>query len=122
MTILIAFHLSGFRNLKHYYLYHICKHLRQEFPRIVSYNRFVQLQHKVIMPLAIFLRTKALGQCTAISFIDSTPVRACHIKRDARHKTLKGFVKKGHRSMGWFFSFKLYLIINDKREKYLILC
>lgn len=116
MTILIAFHLSGFRNLKHYYLHYVCKHLNQEFPRTVSYNRFVELQQKVIMPLVIFLKTKALGQCTGISFIDSTPVRACHIKREARHKTLKGFAKKGHSSMGWFFGFKLHLIINDKGE------
>lgn len=46
MTILIAFHLSGFRNLKHYYLHYVCKHLKQEFPRTVSYNRFVELQQK----------------------------------------------------------------------------
>ncbi|MDR2914713.1 MAG: IS982 family transposase, partial [Tannerella sp.] len=44
MTILIAFHLSGMRNLKHYYLFYVCKHMRGEFPRLVSYNRFVELQ------------------------------------------------------------------------------
>lgn len=69
------------------------------------------------MPLAIFLKSKALGQCIGISFIDSTPVRACHIKREARHKTLKGFAKKGLSSMGWFFDFNTKRNIDKTRMK-----
>ena len=41
MSILVIFHLSGTRNLKHFYLNYVCKHLRQEFPDPISYNRFV---------------------------------------------------------------------------------
>ena len=37
MTILIAFHLSGMRNLKHFYVFYVCKHLTKEFPCAVSY-------------------------------------------------------------------------------------
>lgn len=44
MTILISFHLGGFRNLKHYYLFYVSKHMTGEFPKLVSYNRFVELQ------------------------------------------------------------------------------
>ena len=35
MTILIAFHLSGTRNLKHFYLFYVCKHLKNDFPNLV---------------------------------------------------------------------------------------
>ena len=81
-----------------------------------AYNRFVELQKKSIIPLAIFLKTCALGSCTGVSFIDSTPLRVCHIKREKQHKTFKNIALKGQCSLGWFFGFKLHLIINDKGE------
>ena len=51
MTILIAFHLSGMRNLKYYYLFYVSKHMMKEFPFLVSYTRFVELQHSVLLCL-----------------------------------------------------------------------
>ncbi len=55
-----------------------------------------------------------LGKRTGISFIDSTPLRSCHIKREKQHRTFKGITRKGQCSIGWFYGFKLHLIINDK--------
>ena len=40
IVILNLFHSCGFRRFKHYYKEYICKHL---FPRLVSYNYFVEL-------------------------------------------------------------------------------
>jgi hypothetical protein len=68
------------------------------------------------MPMAIFLQTCCLGKCTGISYVDSTPIRACHIKREQQHKVLKDYATKGQCSMGWFYGFKLHLVINDKGE------
>lgn len=116
ITILVLFHYGSFKNLKHFYLFYVQKHMKKEFPNTVSYNRFVELQKKAILPLAIFLKTCALGKCTGISFIDSTPLRSCHIRREKQHKTFKGVATKGQCSLGWFFGFKLHLIINDKGE------
>ena len=113
ITILILFHSMSFRNLKHFYLFYVQKHLTNEFPKTVSYNRFVELQSRVAMPLAIFLKTCRLGACTGISYIDSTPLRACHIKRERSNKVFKGMAAKGQCSIGWFFGFKFHLIIND---------
>ena len=115
MTILILFHSSSFRNLKYFYLF-VRTHMQKDFPHTASYNRFVELQRKVCIPLAIFLRTKSLGQCTGISFVDSTPIQSCHIKREKQHKTFKEFARKGKSTLGWFYGFKLHLIINDKGE------
>ena len=115
MTILILFHFSSFRDLKHFYLF-VRSHMKSDFPYTVSYNRFVELERKVCIPLAVFLKMKALGQCTGISFIDSTPIRSCHIKREKQHKTFKEFARKGKSTLGWFYGFKLHLIINDKGE------
>jgi hypothetical protein len=66
--------------------------------------------------MALFLKTCCLGKCTGISIIDSTPLRACHIRREKQYKTFKDLATKGHTSTGWFFGFKLHLIINDKGE------
>jgi len=68
------------------------------------------------MPLAVFLKACCLGKCTGISFIDSTPIRACHIRREKQNRVFKGLATKGQCSIGWFFGFKLHLIINDKGE------
>lgn len=116
MTILVLFHAMGYKNLKHFYLFYIGKHLKNEFANLVSYNRFVELQKRTVVPMALFLKTCCLGQCTGISIIDSTPLRACHIRREKQHKTFKYLATKGHTSTGWFFGFKLHLIINDKGE------
>lgn len=41
MTILIHFHQSHYRTTKAYYVEHVQKHLRGEFPCLVCYARFV---------------------------------------------------------------------------------
>lgn len=116
MVILILFHSGGFRCFKHYYLEYVCKHLSHLFPVRVSYNRFVELEKEVLLPLAIFIKQALLGQCTGISFADSTPLRVCRNQRIHIHKTFEGLATRGKCSMGWFFGFKLHLIINDKGE------
>ena len=40
MMIMILFHSSGYRCLKHFYLEKVCKHMRHLFPEVVSYNRW----------------------------------------------------------------------------------
>ena len=43
MTIMIHFHQSHYRHFKAYYTEYVQEHLRSEFPRLVSYERFVGL-------------------------------------------------------------------------------
>jgi hypothetical protein len=40
----------------------------------------------------------------------------CHNKRIRRNKTFEGIAQVGKSSMGWFYGFKLHLVINDKGE------
>ncbi|WP_329902957.1 IS982 family transposase [Porphyromonas pogonae] len=116
MTILILFHHSRYRDFKSFYLQYITQQCHSDFPSLVSYNRFVELQSKVAFKLISFLNMCCLGECTGISFIDSTPLRTCHIKRAHGHKTMKGWAQKGKCSMGWFYGFKLHIVINDRGE------
>jgi len=116
ITLLIAFHGGQFRNFKHFYLHYVSTHMRKDFPGLVSYNRFIELSHRSAIAFMLFLHYKCKGECTGISFIDSTVLRVCHNKRIKRNKTFKGIAEVGKSTMGWFFGFKLHLIINDKGE------
>ena len=115
MTLVILFHQSHYRTFKAFYTEHVQKHLRSEFPGLVSYNRFVELMPRTLGPLMVYLHV-CLGDCTGISFVDSTPLTVCHNRRIERHKVFEGFAQRGKTSMGWFYGFKLHLVVNDRGE------
>lgn len=116
LTITVLFHMSGYRTFKHFYLYYLKEHLKDEFPVTVSYNRFTELMQSNILPLALYLKTCRLGECTGISFVDSTPIRVCNNKRINANKVFKDIANTGRSTMGWFHGFKLHIVINDKGE------
>src|SRR5699024_7144114 len=64
----------------------------------------------------MFLKLFRKGDCTGISFVDSTCIRVCKNKRIKQNKVFKEIAKVGKSTMGWFYGFKLHLIINDKGE------
>ena len=80
MTLLIHFHQSHSRTFKAYYTEYVQVHLTKEFPHLVSYPRFVALIPQMILPLLAYLQTR-YGACTGISFIDSTSLEMCDLKR-----------------------------------------
>lgn len=114
MTIVILFHQSNYRTFKHFY-FHVCNNLKNEFPKLISYSRFVYLMKSIFIPLFGYL-LHLRGMVTGIAFIDSTSIAVCHNKRIPRNKVFKGLAKRGKTTSGWFFGFKLHLIINDKGE------
>ena len=115
MTILIHFHQSHYRTFKACYTEHVLVRLRPEFPSLVSYNRFVELTPTVIIPLLAYLQQRR-GNCTGIAFVDATAIKVCHNKRIPRHKVFAGIATRGKTTMGWFYGFKLHLIVNDQGE------
>jgi len=115
MTIIIYFHVMRFRDFKTYYTCYVMPHLRNAFPNLVSYSHIVNLLKSVLIPLCVFLQTLT-GEKTGIYFIDSTILKACHIKREKQHRVFNRIAKKAKSTMGWFFGFKLHLVINDKGE------
>ncbi|EMF83749.1 hypothetical protein LEP1GSC188_4271 [Leptospira weilii serovar Topaz str. LT2116] len=69
---MVYFHLSNYREFKNFYLIEIKKNLKSEFPKAVSYNRFVELIPNALPVIASFLVNSCIGKCSGISFIDST--------------------------------------------------
>jgi hypothetical protein len=115
LTILILFQQSGYRTFKGFYLEHVQVQLRQEFPRLVSYTRFVDLMPRFLVPLAVYLHIQR-GECTGISFIDSTSLAVCHPARIQQHRVFQIDARRGKTSVGWFYGFKLHLVVNDRGE------
>jgi len=112
ITILILFHKQGYRNFKSFYTEHVIKTLKTDFPKLVSYNRFVELTPTVMLEMCAYLKSR-YGTCTGISFVDSTSLAVCHNKRINRHKVFEDLAQRSKTTMGWFYGFKLHLIVND---------
>jgi hypothetical protein len=115
MTIVIYFHQMRFRDFKTYYLAYVRGHLSREFPTAVSYQRFVELMPTTLGPLCAYLQT-CFGDCSGISFVDSTPLVVCHNRRIGQHRVFRGLAQRGKTSIGWFYGFKLHLVINHHGE------
>ena len=115
MTIVVLFHLSHYRTFKDFYNECLLINMSKYFPKFVSYNRFVELQASVIIPLMAYLLARK-GEETGLYFVDSTPIKVCNNRRIYGHKVFKGLAERGKHSMGWFFGFKLHLVINHKGE------
>jgi len=114
MTILVYFHHSGYRTFKKYYKE--CGDLKGAFNGTLSYNRFVELIPQALVPLTIFMNLCCKNKCSGFGFIDSTKLQVCHNLRISRNKVFSGIAARGKTSTGWFYGFKLHLIINECGE------
>lgn len=115
ITIVTMFHKTRHRTFKDYYERYVLAFLKPFFPKLLSYSRFVNLMKTCLFPLFIFSQG-CLGECTGISFVDSTILTVCHSRRITSHRVFKKIAKRGKTSTGWFYGFKLHLIINDIGE------
>ncbi|WP_445494444.1 IS982 family transposase [Photorhabdus sp. SF281] len=115
MMILILFHMSHYRDFKTFYIEHVKQYLTADFPGLVSYTRILTLKKRALIPLCAFLSSRK-AQTQGIAFIDSTKIAVCHNRRIPRHRVFEGMAQRGKTSTGWFYGFKLHLVINDCGE------
>ena len=115
LCIEIMFHLSGFKNFKLFYEYGIKGKYKGYFKNLPCYERFVQIKKKLFLPLSVLLQSLS-GKKTGIYIADSTSLSVCHNMRIKRHKVFKDLAERGKTTMGWFYGFKLHVIINNKGE------
>jgi hypothetical protein len=114
MTIVLLFQQSPTKNFKYFYLSYL-RNYTSEFPNLPSYTRFVELQQRCLGHMyALLMILCFLTEQTGINYIDATRIPVCHNKRIARHKVFEGLATRGKSTMGWFFGFKLHLVINEK--------
>ncbi|MBR5558258.1 MAG: IS982 family transposase [Acinetobacter sp.] len=115
MTIVILFHQSGFRFFKYFYCQMIVPFWKSAFPKLLSYNRFIEIMPRCLQALSSFFH-QVKGKDTGISIIDSTKLVVCHNLRIKRHRVFKGLASRGKSSTGWFYGFKLHIVINHLGE------
>ena len=115
LTIMIHFHQSQYRTFKAYYQEHVQVYLREEFPHLISYGRFVQRMPRLLGWLCQYLFSR-FGVCSGISFVDATFIGVCDNRRINQHQVFKGIAARGKGSTGWRFGFKLHLVVNDAGE------
>ncbi len=108
MTILMRFHPSSYRTFKAYYIEYVRVHHRSEFPDRVSYHRFVELTPTALMPLWVCLQ-----QRHGLAFVEP-PSRWATTNGFRATKVFAGLAARGQTSMGWFYGFKVPLIVNDR--------
>lgn len=115
MTIMISFHMSNHRDFKNFYKGYVTRFYGKYFPDLLSYTRFLEVMARALVPLCSYFATLK-GKPTGIEFVDSTSLKVCHSIRIPRHKTFDGIAQRGKSTMGWFFGFKLHLIVNYQGE------
>jgi hypothetical protein len=115
LTILVFFPTSHDRTFKHFYWAHMLLQRRGEFPTLPSYTRFVELIPMTLLPLCADVPTRK-GSVTGLPFIDSLPIRLCHHRRIHSHQVFAGLAQRGKSSRGWFYGFKLHLVIHEQGE------
>lgn len=115
MTVIILFHMSYQRDFKNFYKGYLARFHKKDFPTLLSYTRFLELMPRAVVPLSSYFKTLKSSD-NDICFIDSTSIKVCHNLRIPRHKTFAGVAERGRGTMGWYYGFKLHLIINHKGE------
>lgn len=113
VTIVAAYHLSGYKCFEYYYRECILGPYLNCFPKAPTYRRFVAFIFRSVPLLLLWLLYKVSQSIrTGHYYIDSKKLEACHLKRERSHRVFKGIARKGKTSTGWFFGLKLHLVIN----------
>jgi len=117
MTIEILYHLSGHKCFEYFYMHEVLRgSLKSYFPHAPSYNRFVELKPRILVALICYLHCVRLGRLVGLYYCDSTALKVCHTRRIHSHKVFIGSAKRGQTSVGWFYGFKLFLVVNGLGE------
>ena len=114
VTILTAYHLSGYKCFEYYYHQEIKDRFAHCFPDAPSYKRFLNYIPRSLDLVTLYLLfSMAKSQRTGLYFIDSKPIPVCHLRREHSHRVFKDLARKGKSSTGWFYGFKFHLVINN---------
>ena len=70
---------------------------------------------RLFAPLCVLMHSLS-GEKTGIYITDSTKLAVCANPRISRNRTFKGLAARGRSTMGWFFGFKLHVVMNHKSE------
>jgi len=115
LFIMVLFHLSPFKDFKNFRHYGIEQKYRDYFGELPSYGRFVALMPRLFAPFCLLVHTMR-GEKTGLYIADSTKLAVCRNPRISRNRVFEGLAARGKSTMGWFYGFKLHVVMNNKGE------
>ncbi|MCS7318115.1 MAG: IS982 family transposase [Candidatus Dojkabacteria bacterium] len=113
LTIGIYRYIVGGINWKSYYQT-IERDYRRYFPDLPHYNNFICLLKKytILMFQLLIMLIKDTNVKEGVFIIDSTPLKVCDNVRIREHKTFVRYARRGKNGKGYWYGFKLCLIID----------
>ena len=119
-TLAIFRFFTGHRNWKDFYR-HVRTYHSRDFPGIPTYQNFLSAINRLTGFAGILMGafTRFFRDHTpaeALKFADGSKLKVCEITRSLSHKTAKGYATKSKTHTGWFFGFRLHIIINEWLE------
>ncbi len=116
LTILIFYHLSGFKCFKYYYTWLVMRHFKSYFPHVLSYNRFIELLPRHYLKIYFYTKVFCTTCSDEINYIDSAKLPVCNNYRIHSHKVFSTIAQRGKTSTGYFYGLKLHMIVNRLGE------
>lgn len=108
----------GFKTTKQLYNFSN-EYMKKDFPSFPSYQQFNEgikdtFRYFVLITWILTKQTRKKG--SKYHIVDSTPLPVCNNQYRFLSKVFKGLATSGKNLNGWFWGFKLHLIINDNME------
>lgn len=103
------------KDVKHYHR-HLLSHYRGWFG-LPTYPNFVAQMNRVTPSVSLLLlwicqqNRQRLGE-NPLYFIDTSALKVCENGRIAEHKVCAGLARRGKTTQGWFYGFKIGLVID----------
>lgn len=116
-TILVMYQMSGMKTFEYFYRQYYERGKSRDFPAAPTYERFLELVSRAAPCLLLWAQYLcAVAARGGLYVIDSKKLEVCHPRRERGHKVFKGLAAKGKSSTGWFYGFKIHLVINHLCE------
>ena len=115
LFIAIWYKCSHFNNFKAFFSW-LKQHKSHLFKSLHCYQRMIHLinMHQLALHALHVVVMKA--QHSQYLWIDSTTLPACKNQHIQRHKSLAKIASRGKSSMGWFYGFKVHIVMNQFGE------
>ena len=108
----------GIKTTKQLYNF-VIEYMQKDFPPFPSYQQFndgIKATFKYFVMIAWALSKMTRQRASKYHIVDSTPLPVCNNQHRFVARLFKGIARPGKNLNGWFWGFKLHLIINHNME------
>jgi len=118
VTLAIFKQECGIKTTKQLYDF-VSEYMQKDFPPLPSYQQFndgIKSTFRYFLMIAWALGKMTRQKGAKYHIVDSTPLPVCNNQHRFNARLFKGLARPGKNLNGWFWGFKLHLIINHDME------